>query len=115
MSNIWLGEESKDLASPSLSKMKKHLMAGKIIELKSIDDAIIRVRQVPPGRANTKAEGFVLSVLLVSSPDSVLAVSVHVASQAFMARTIFDHIAIPTFRRYRFVSSDPLGVETSET
>ena len=62
-----------------------------------------------------KAEGCVLSVALSASPYSVLSSTIRVQSQVFPARTIFGHIAIPSFRRYSFVSADPLGVETSET
>ena len=99
----------KRLGGPCLVKNVKHLTAGEIIESESFGDAIIRARQGPSRHANTKAECYVLSVLLVSSPDSVLASSVHVSSHVFMARAIFDHLTIPTFRRYRFVSIDPLG------
>ena len=105
----------KDMSPPALSKVKKHLLAGKTLELKSIDNASIRVKQGPSRHANTKEEGCVLSVVLTASTDSELSSTTRVQSQVFLARTIVGHIVISSFRRYRFVSSDPLGIETSET
>ena len=99
----------------AMSKIKKHLLAGKILELQSADNAILRVRRGPSQHSTTKAEGCVLSVVLVGSPDSVTSSTVNVQAQIFLARSTMGHDTIPSFRRFRIVNNDPLGIETSET
>ena len=89
MSNTWIGKESKDRAAPSLRKVRQYLTPGRILELKSTEEATIRAKQVPSRHANAKAEGFVLGVLLASSPDSELTDKIHVSSEMFIARSFW--------------------------
>ena len=113
MSEVWLGDDSNDMTADSLGKLKKHLSNGKLIEVQS-DGEIIRLKQGPSRHANTKREGCTLSVNLIASPSSQKTDSIHSTSEIFIARTDEDHPNLATFRRYRMIMNDPLGVETSD-
>ena len=66
----------------------------------------------PSRHANRKPVGFILSVSLVSSPSSQRTELIHITSEPLIARPVIDHSAHATFRRYRMVNYDPLGVAT---
>ena len=108
MSGPWIGGESKDLAAPDLRMVKKYLTSGRILELKSLEWVLIRAKQGPSRHANAKAEGFALSVSLVSPPDSELTADIHAPSEIFIARAIYDHGVISgasTFASGAFISN----------
>ena len=113
MSEVWLGEDSDDMAADALGKVKKHLSNGKSIEVQSNGETI-RLKQGPSRHANTKRGGCALSVKLIASPLSHKTDLIHSTSEIFIARTDEDHPTLATFRKYRMITNDPLGVETSD-
>ena len=111
MSEVWLGDDPNDMAADSIGKLKKHLPNGKLMEAKS-DGEIIRLKHGPSRHDNAKREGCTLSVNLMVAPSSQKTELIHSTSEIFIARADEDHPTLATFRRYRMLTNDPLGMET---
>ena len=112
MADLWLGDDPKDVSAAALGKVKNHLLSGKLLEV-SAGDEIIRLKQGPSRHANTKPDGCVLSVALTLAPSSQRTELIQMMSELFIARTVVGHLTLATFRRYRMISTDHLGIETS--
>ena len=67
MSNERLGEEPNDLTDVALWKVTKHLLRGRILEVKSQNE-VIRLEKGSSRNSNTKPGGFVFIVALISPP-----------------------------------------------
>ena len=109
MPDAWAGGDPTDM---SVAALGKYLISCKFPEV-SAEGEIILSNQGPCRRANTKTGGFVLSVSLISPPSSQRTELIQITSELFVARTVIDHLALATFRRYRMVNYDPVGGETS--
>ena len=106
MSEVWLGDDPDDMTADSLGKLKKHLSNGRFIEVKSGGETI-RLKQGPSRHANTKREGCILSVNLISPPSSRMTELISSTEEIFIARTGEDHSTLATFRKYRMIMNDP--------
>ena len=101
-----------DLSEVPLTKVEKRPMDGRLIEV-VCQGEIIRLKQGPSRHGNTKPNGFMLSAQQAKSPESAIAQTIHASSEISISSILGDHLALATFRRYRFVISDPLGIATS--
>ena len=71
------------MSDQALSKVQKYLKSGTIIDVKSNEGVIIRAKNATPRHAITEADGCLMSVSLMASPDSVLTSLIQVCSESF--------------------------------
>ena len=96
MSDLWVGEDPNDMSAAALGAVGKRLLAEKFPEVGAAGE-IIRATQGPSRHANTKSDGCVLIVSLISTAASRRTELIQITSELFISRTAMGHLAIATF------------------
>ena len=69
---------------------------------------------MPSRNDNAKPDGCVFIEALLSPHDSMVTEIIQISSEILIARSAAAHLTLEALRRYRFVSSYPLGVATPD-